>query len=295
MKDSSNFLSRPTGAAFSLTGMTASFSGFGLSRPLRIMAIGDTHLVLDDERGLPYRENSRRMAKFSPDSRTHFLQTLETAGKEKYDLILIAGDLLSFPSEAGVEFAVRALNGTGIPWLYTAGNHDWHYEGLPGTETELRAEWTAKRLLPLFQGRAPLMYSVRRNGLEILMLDNSTCEILPEQLTFFREKAASGTPLLLVVHVPMYVPGRKIFFSCGNPDWRSENDPSWQIERRPRWPENGPSETTRTFHRELFSLKQPVAILAGHTHQLSLDSFCGILQLVTPQNSCGDYLELHIS
>ena len=281
--------------SFSLTGNLASFSGFGLSRPLRVMAIGDTHISLDDERGVPFRENSRRMAGFSPDAATWFLKTLEKAGKEKYDLILIAGDLVSFPSEAGIEFAVRALNDTGIPWLYPAGNHDWHYEGLPGTETALREEWTRRRLLPLYQGHEPLAYSVSRNGLEILMIDNSTNEILPEQLAFFREKAASGASLLLVMHVPVYVPGRDIFFSCGNPDWRAENDPYWQIERRPRWPENGHSETTMTFWRELFSLKRPPVILAGHTHQFSLDSFRGVIQLVTPRNSAGEYLELRFS
>ena len=182
-----------------------------------------------------------------------------------------------------------------IPWLYTAGNHDWHYEGLPGTETALRKEWTRRRLLPLYQGHNPLAYSVRTNGLEILMIDNSTNEILPEQLAFFREKAASGAPLLLVMHVPVYVPGRDIFFSCGNPDWRAENDPYWQIERRPRWPENGHSETTMAFCRELFSLKRPPVVLAGHTHRFSMDCFRGVIQLVTPRNSTGEYLDLHFS
>ena len=285
----------PDDYSFSLTGNLASFSGFGFSCPLRIMAMGDTHIALDDGRGAPFRENSRRMAGFSPDAVPCFLKTLEKAGKEKYDLILIAGDLVSFPSEAGIEFAVRALNDTGIPWLYTAGNHDWHYEGLPGTETALRKEWTRRRLLPLYQGHNPLAYSVRTNGLEILMIDNSTNEILPEQLAFFREKAASGAPLLLVMHVPVYVPGRDIFFSCGNPDWRAENDPYWQIERRPRWPENGHSETTMAFCRELFSLKRPPVVLAGHTHRFSMDCFRGVIQLVTPRNSTGEYLDLHFS
>lgn len=285
----------PDGYSFSLTGNLASFSGFGVSHPLRVMVLGDTHIALDDERGIPFRENSRRMAQFSPDAANRFLQSLEIAGKEKYDLILIAGDLLSFPSEAGIEFALRALNDAGVPWLYTAGNHDWHYEGLPGTETALREEWTRRRLLPLYQGCNPLSYSVNRNGLEILMIDNSTNEILPEQLAFFREKAASGAPLLLVLHVPVYVPGRDIFFSCGNPDWRAANDPYWQIERRPRWPENGHSETTMTFWRELFSMKRPPVVVAGHTHRFSLDCFRGVIQLVAPCNSAGEYLELRFS
>lgn len=283
------------GHSFSLTDCTASFSGWELRHPLRIMAIGDTHLALDDSRGIPFQENSRRMAKLNPDAVKHFLKTLETAENEKYDLILLAGDLVSFPSEAGIEFVVQALNKTGIPWLYTAGNHDWHYEGLPGSEMALREEWTRKRLLPLFQGHEPLMYSVNQNGLEILMLDDSTNEILPEQLAFFRDKVASGLPLLLVMHVPMYVPGRDIFFSCGNPEWCAANDPYWQIERRPHWPENGHSETTMAFHREVFSAKNLVAVIAGHTHKFTMDCFNNRIQLVTAQNSCGHYLDLRFS
>lgn len=283
------------GRSFSLTGNKASFSNCGLSQPLRIMAIGDTHLTLDDERGLPFRENSCRMAGYSTNAKENFLKTLEDARNEKYDLILLVGDLVSFPSEAGIEFAVRALNETGIPWFYTAGNHDWHYEGLPGTEVLLREEWTRKRLLPLFQGHDPLMYSVNRNGLEILMLDDSTNEILPEQLAFYREKAASGAPLLLAMHVPLYVPGRSIFFSCGNPNWCAANDPYWQIERRPRWPESGHTETTMAFYREVFSAENPVAVIAGHTHEFTLDCFNGRIQLVTAQNSNGHYLDLRLS
>ena len=59
--------------------------------------------------------------------------------------------------EAAVEWARARLEASGVPYLYVAGNHDWHYEGLPGAEAALRAEWAEKRLKPLYQGRHPLM------------------------------------------------------------------------------------------------------------------------------------------
>jgi hypothetical protein len=69
------------------------------------------------------------------------------------------------------------LQKVGIPYLFTAGNHDWHYEGMPGSSDYLRETWIKKRLTPLYQGENPL-YAVRKiNGIRILTIDNSTYEI----------------------------------------------------------------------------------------------------------------------
>ena len=38
-------------------------------------------------------------------------------------------------------------------------------------------------------------------------IDNSTYEILPEQLDFFTAQAKSEFPLILLMHIPLYMPG----------------------------------------------------------------------------------------
>src|SRR5690606_7100536 len=116
----------------------------GLSRTSKLLFLADTHLFRDDERGVPYQEYSGRMAKAYNRTR-HFLsqeetnpercfeETLEIARKAEVDLCVLAGDILSFPSEAGVEWVMERLERSGLPWIYTAGNHDWHYEGMKGS------------------------------------------------------------------------------------------------------------------------------------------------------------------
>jgi predicted phosphodiesterase len=269
------------------------------------MAISDTHLFLDDMRGESFRAYSGRMAKtynttrhFKTGAPTNpkdcFEQALTLAKAERVDLLTLAGDIFSFPSEAAVEWACSKLEASGVPFLYTAGNHDWHYEGLPGTENELRARWTAQRLGPLYRGADPLMAVSEIGGVRFVAIDDSTYEILPKQLKFFREQVVSGKPLVLLMHIPLYALGRDVNFGCGHPAWGASSDRYWLIERRPQWPENGHTPTTMAFRREVFAAPNLLGVIAGHTHTQSLDCIGGIPQLVVEANACGGYLMVEL-
>lgn len=287
-------------AGMALEGVQVKFYATGLSRTSKLLFLADTHLFRDDERGVPYQEYSGRMAKAYNRTR-HFLsqeetnpercfeETLEIARKAEVDLCVLAGDILSFPSEAGVEWVMERLERSGLPWIYTAGNHDWHYEGMKGSSAELRATWIEKRLRPLYQGRDPRNTAAEVGGVRVIALDNSTYEISPEQLGFFREQVATGEPLLLCVHIPLYAAGRPVGFGCGHPQWGRETDRHYQIERRPPWPERH-SETTMRFHEEVFAAPNLLGILAGHIHRPSLDLRQGIPQIVTEANARGGHL-----
>ena len=138
--------------AFSQDGTRIRLYSTEVKEPVKIFVISDTHLFLSDEREDPFREYSQRMAAAYNTTRhfqTHeatdperaFRATLALAQERGADAIALLGDIVSYPTEAGVELAVKLLNETGIPWFYTTGNHDWHYEGLSGTEIELRETW----------------------------------------------------------------------------------------------------------------------------------------------------------
>ena len=85
-----------------------------VSETVRIFVISDTHIFRSDEREDPFREYSDRMAK-AYNSTKHFLtgektnpeesllKTLELAKEHKADVIALTGDMVSFPSEAGVK------------------------------------------------------------------------------------------------------------------------------------------------------------------------------------------------
>ena len=280
-----------------------SFYSMAIKERINVFHITDTHLFKDDERGIPYQEFSGRMSKaynetkhFKTREKTNpeeaFVKTLKLAKEAKADLITLVGDIFSFPSEIAIEWVLARLKETGIPYIYTAGNHDWHYEGMEGSLEELRDTWTKKRLFPLYQGKHPLMATTDVKGVRFIAIDNSTYEINEAQLIFFKEQVTSGLPLVLLVHIPMYAPGKRISFGCGNPNWGAENDRVFEIERRPKWPVAGHTQTTFDFHKEVFSSPNLLGVFAGHTHRFSMELIKGTPQIVTDDNASGGYLDI---
>ncbi len=290
---------------FALDGTRVRFFTPQVDRPSRIWMMADTHLFRDDARGDAYRQYSGRMAKaynqtkhFQTGAGTNpeecFEKGLKQAREAKADLVALVGDILSFPSEAAVEWVMQRVGESGLPCAYVAGNHDWHYEGMEGSLEELRSTWITKRLRGLYQGMDPLMQVRDVGGVRVVMLDNSHYEILPEQLEFYRSQVATRKPLILMVHIPLYAPGRSVGFGCGHPEWGAGTDKSFELERRRRWPEGGHTKVTRAFHREVFSTRNLLGIFAGHIHRPSLDVVNGVPQFVTEANAVGGYLEIEM-
>ena len=276
-----------------------------VGRLVRFVFIADVHLGIDDERGNPYRELSSRMAGAYAATRHYrtgqpttpqesFLGALRHARKRGADLVLIGGDLLSFPSCAAAEWARARLDEAMVPFLYVAGNHDWHFEGMPGSSAELRA-WGERRLTALYGDRDPLMASCDLNGLRLVLIDNGTYEITPEQLAYYRDRAAAGLPTVLIVHSPLYVPGRDVGYGCGHPEWGAATDRNHKIERREQWPQTGHTETTMTFRREVFGTPNLLGVFAGHTHRPAIDVVSGVPLFVTPATAQGGFLEVEIA
>ena len=280
-----------------------SFYAEVIKESIKVVHIADTHLFMDDERGIPFQVYSNRMAKaynqtthFQTGEKTNpaeaFEQTLAYAKEINADVITLIGDIFSFPSEVAIEWVLTKLKETGIPYIYTAGNHDWHYEGMEGPLEALRDTWIEKRLLPLYQGNNPLMAAYDIKGVRFLAIDNSTYQINEAQLTFFKEQVASGMPLVLLVHIPMYAPGKKISFGCGNPNWGAATDRNFELERRPKWPENGHTQTSLDFHKEVFNAPNLLGIFTGHIHRNSMELIKGKLQIVADDNASGGYLDI---
>tara|TARA_B110001452_G_scaffold94834_1_gene78355 strand:- start:943 stop:1968 length:1026 start_codon:yes stop_codon:yes gene_type:complete len=275
-----------------------------INESIRVVHIADTHLFKDDERGIPYQEFSNRMAKaynqtvhfktrLNTNPEEAFEQTLTFAKEVNADVITLIGDIFSFPSEAAIEWVLSKLKDTGIPYIYIAGNHDWHYEGLEGTLESLRDKWVEKRLLPLYQGNQPLMAAYDIKGIRFLAIDNSTYQINEEQLAFFEEQVSSGIPLVLLVHIPMYAPGKGINFGCGNPNWGAASDQNFELERRPKWPERGHTQTTLNFHKKVFSAVNLLGVFTGHVHRNSIEMIKGKPQIVADDNASGGYLDIN--
>ena len=280
-----------------------SFYSDVIKEKIKIIHITDTHLYMDDYRGIPFLNYSNRMAK-AYNQTIHFKTREKTNPKKSFedalafskelnaDVITLIGDIFSFPSELAIEWVLSKIEAIGIPYIYIAGNHDWHYEGMKGKLESLRYKWIEKRLMPLYQGNNPLMAAYDIKGIRFLAIDNSTYEINNEQLIFFSEQVSSGLPVVLLVHIPMYAPGKKISFGCGNPFWGASTDRNFELERRPKWPESGHTKTTFEFYKKVFDSSNVMGIFAGHIHQNSIEIVKGKPQIVSDDNASGAYLDI---
>ena len=168
-----------------------------LREKVHIYVIGDTHIGDDDERGKPFEQYSARMAaaynKF--DRHANLAKAVKQATEKKIDFVALVGDIISYPSHTGTEYIRETMDGGGVPWAYVSGNHDWHYEGEKGPQTELRARWAEKRLKPLYQGENPLMFAKVVKGLKV---DPAACRAAFTPGVFATDvalrKVAKGTP-----------------------------------------------------------------------------------------------------
>lgn len=264
-----------------------------LDKPFKVLFLSDNHFTVEDERGKDFYPYTQRMggAAVEPENygksngrENALIASLEKAKQEAVELVILGGDMINFPSQASAERLLAIMNESGLKWMYIAGNHDWHYEGEPGEAAAQRDKWEQQTLNSLYQGANPLYASTILHAINFVLIDNSTNEITAEQLHFFKEQLAKGMPVILSMHIPLYLPGHNVDYGCGHPDWNAANDTYYEIERRIPWPAEGHSPTTREFRELVFNSPQVIGIYAGHTHEEVVDIYNHIPQYVAGAN-----------
>ena len=254
-----------------------------VKEPLSFTVIADTHLALIDDRDAAWRDHAKRMMQW-PGREKDLDAAFAAARKHGAELVALAGDMFSFPSLANIESLSRRMAGSGLDCRYIAGNHDWHFEGTPGTDDEQRAEWIAKRMSGLYRGEDPSGYSVMKRGVRFVFLDNTTYLISPRQLAFVRQELAKGDPTVFVMHVPFYMNPQSAIDTLAHPRWGAATDVNWKTERRLRWREDGQSAESFALRELVFSSPNTVAVFAGHEHDLQVGCERGVPQIVVPKN-----------
>lgn len=268
----------------------------GLDKPFKVLFLSDTHYTIEDERGKPYYDFSKRMGGEAAKPENYgksngrekaLLASLEKAKENQVELVILGGDIINFPSLASVESLKKILDDSGLPWAYISGNHDWHYEGEKGTEFDLRKKWTHSVLLPLYQGNNPMCYAKVVHRINFLFIDDSIYEITQEQLQFLQKEIKRGLPIIVSMHIPIYFPGHSVFYGCGSPIWNEAHDHLYQIERRLPWPKEGHKEITYQFRKLLLDSPEVIGVLAGHTHEKKIDTWQHKIQYVSAANFTG--------
>lgn len=271
---------------------------------LRIFVIADTHLWLSDEREEPYREYSQRMAAayhhtshFRSGAATNpeqaFRQTVALAKARGADVVALVGDILSYPSERAVEFVQEVMQQAEMPYFYTCGNHDWHYEGMQGSSRDLRKRWREERLAPLFQGYNPDCYGVTVKGVRLLFVDSSNYLIEPQQLKFIKQEVRRGEPFILFQHIPMYAPSRPVGYGIGHHDWGAKTDGGYEIERRERWAE-GHTPLDYDYYDAIVKAPNLLATFAGHVHTYGVDVIAGRSHFTVGANFSAAYYDVMV-
>lgn len=255
----------------------------GLSRPFRIVHISDMHLACKDEfctekeakEADERSENWLRLRKdfarasgevcekdHSLPAEQQFSDLLDYTMKNNADALVISGDVFDHYSPANMRFIKEKLNHLTLPYLWVCGNH----EGGSKNYTEY---------VP-FMHSDPSFGVLDLKELFIVGLDNSSREILPEQLEKLEEIFTKRKPVLLVMHVPMMTKSNHELLKarCG---------PYFVLNHECC------SKTTEKFCTLLQSGKTPVeAILAGHLHFENVSEFAhGKYQFVASQGLIG--------
>lgn len=267
----------------------------GIDKPIKVMQITDTHVSCDNHRDKPFDQYSTRMRNAFDEVRHYksgdtvhpsmcFADLMDEAVASGVDMIVLTGDIINYPAQSSVDFILGQLQRSGKPFIYTSGNHDWHYEGMPGSADSQREKWTNSTLKPLYQGQNAAYSSTVAGGINFVAIDNSTYQVSAEQLAFFEGQKKLRMPIVLLMHIPLYVEGGD--YGCGNPAWGYDSDREYEIERRERWPKSGNSASTTKFLKEVTST-EGIVLLTGHTHNNRVDIEGDMVQYVSDGNYNG--------
>lgn len=246
----------------------------------KIMFIGDSHISYSEGLVDPYADYAKRMHNaFKNKSKMEALDVaFKKAEQQNYDLIILGGDIINFPSEYNIQKLKEVMEASKVPVKYISGNHDWHFEGsgVDIPQIEVRKHWI-KKLVPLFFGEDYDCYKVEINGVKFLLVDDSDHDISKKQFEWTKRELSDGMPTVLAMHIPICIDGRN--YDCANLSWGKATDKSYKIERRQIHPERQSDETFE-FKNLIFNTPNVLGVLAGHTHKLAYDCIKGKFQAV---------------
>ncbi len=272
----------------------------GLTTPVKALMAADLHIGLIDERdpernekfaGLAERFHARHDNVDADGSiipqETAFVHMLDLAGREEVDVLALVGDLVDFPAIASVEYAARLIDDTGIPAVYTPGNHDWLFYDQEAT-TEVRRRFWPR--LDALTGGEPACSSRQVGDLLFVTIDNSIYQVEEEQLEFARDALGAGLPTVLLSHIPISLPTLRepVINEMGTPILMA--DPDWALESRQESFVGENTATTLEFVRLVGATENLVAILTGHVHFRHVDAVNPwAVQYIAPPGYAGEY------
>ncbi|MBI94222.1 MAG: hypothetical protein CME05_13605 [Gemmatimonadaceae bacterium] len=251
----------------------------GLTRPVRMLHLTDTHLRFYDERdGERFQgcvEYTKRIEEYhrergtEPDPEKPFRQSMALAATQDLDLLALTGDIIHFPSPASVEFVIEQITQLGVPAIYTSGNHDVHYTDEP-VNAEIRLTRLAA-LQPLHNGD-PDCNARDIGGIRFVSVDNSVPQLSRKQVAFVKAQLQQGQPTVLLFHWPLSLPTLRdaVIEMLGSPPMMG--DPDWSTQSRVAWQVSEDTPETLEFVEAVTTAPNVVAVFCGHVHFAHADA-----------------------
>ncbi|HQL86878.1 MAG: hypothetical protein GX574_06635 [Lentisphaerae bacterium] len=256
----------------------------GLSRPIKLLHISDTHLLLADERErTPLRELAELRTRYHLDAysepvasveaeRARVLATLRELlayGRSHCDRIVHSGDFYDFLTAANLEAMQEAVQAGEL--FYSPGSHEFTQSLYKPEALDAAAQAHRRALVQAAAGNA-LDFAVEWVGeCRLISLDNSDHRFNTAQFDALREELAQrNAPTVLLMHTPLYTPelyreltvkrGKAVADLAGVPP----QDEAGQALAAPEG--CYPDKTTLQMCTWLRNEAQIRAVLAGHLH-----------------------------
>lgn len=245
----------------------------GLTRPLSVLHVSDTHLSFCDGRNDTRKMilASRRFAEMARAE--HYLDEALRFAEREHLMFVHTGDLIDFTSQANFDMVRGHL--VGVDSLVCAGNHEFsQYVGEAKEDAAYKAASYAE-----VQKHYPndlTFFGREVHGVNFIAVDNVYYDFTEAQLALLEKEITKGLPIVVLCHVPLYsealharllaAQGGKCAYMCGTPDGLLGSDPMRVEQQRA-------NAVTKAFVERL--RKEPLvkAILCGHVHCPESDRF----------------------
>ncbi len=254
----------------------------GITSSFTMMQITDAHVSLIDKRDpdeLARLKNENYMGQFpnnmvdekgnpiNPSDR--FARVIEKAQFLSPDLLCLTGDIIHYPTQLAIEFVKNRVEKTGIPVIYTPGNHDWCFTNVPGSHEDRRAGWQKINMLNNDDFEC-MRYEC--HGLQFLVIDNSIYQITQGQLEFMRRELGRNQPSILLMHIPLSLPTLRDSVTQIYQAPLLMADPDWPLDSRIYWGAQKDHAETLAFRDLLAASPNLVAVFSGHVHFNHVDN-----------------------
>ena len=267
----------------------------GLPRSFTLIHITDSHMAAADQRDPDALEAATRFQTLFEERTPNnvpasqvFEQALARSNELDVDCTLLTGDIIHFPAHAALELIARGVQSLQSPYLYTLGNHDWHFPHLDWNDDTRLDHYPRFNHLT---NNAPAAQALDLDGVRLITLDNSNYQITPAQLDFLRQQLATDTPCLLFIHIPIAIPALipDVVKVWHEPIVMAAD--GWTESGREKWRVSNYDDSTLACHKLLTEDAANLAgIFCGHVHFSHADQVHpGCYQYVTRPCFEGEY------